>query len=181
LKLLHYIFVLILLTSSDYLSACDCKELGGLDSLREKGFRFSDLVFHGELLEITDSSFSIRVIESFKGEYQSETIIGKAVTSCSLFPKHKGQWIIYANYNTNETYIDISQCLSSRSRVEPWCTYCYDPPPPPQLKNKMTKEEKLVEERAFNQYERDTKMKAVEDWDRELVLLRQMRELRKYD
>ena len=167
MKIIKNILILIIVLTSNQAYCCDCKDLGSLDSLRIISYNNSELVFLGELIDFdtTDYSYTFRIIELFKGE--SKTIIkkGKYFDSCSQFPKDKGKWIIYANYRENDL-IDISQCLASRSELNPICIGCYRLPPP--LKPNSTGMEKKESNEKFNSLREKAKL----DWNNEIELLR---------
>ena len=112
------LIILILFSIDSY--CCKCKDLGTIDSLRQIGYELSDKVFLGELIDIdtTDFSFTFQIIEQFKGDFKSTIITGKYFDSCSKFPRDKGKWIIYAD-NENDEFININQCLASRSELNP--------------------------------------------------------------
>ncbi len=122
------LIISIFLTIQTY--GCHCKDLGPIDSLRLISYNLSDCVFLGELIEFDtiNNTYSFRIIETFKGEHKESIIKGKYFDSCSKFPRDKGRWIVYADYR--EGLIDISQCLASRSELNPICINCYELPPP---------------------------------------------------
>ena len=156
------------------LFACECKDFGPLDSIRKVSFNYSDIVFLGELGSIDTlnySSFIFKIIETFKGNHSSKTIEGIDPTSCSFFPTDDGKWIVYANYTDKSTKIEISQCLGSRSKLNPRRLFCYTAPPPPRPKKKIAEEY----ERKTKEYSEKLLMKARKDWEEELILLREMK------
>ena len=154
--------------------ACECKDLGPLDSIRKVSYTNSDIVFLGELKSsdtLNYSSFTFKILETFKGHHTSETIEGIDPTSCSFFPTDEGRWIVYADYVKKSTKIEISQCLGSRSQLNPRRLFCYSPPPPPRPNQKLTEEYK----RKTKEYSEKQLMKARKDWEEELILLREMK------
>ena len=158
----------ILITISIFISSqtfgCDCKNLGPLDSLRQISYNESDFVFLGELIEVDTIyfTFTFRIIEKFKGEVRNSIIKGKCFDSCSIFPRDKCLWIIYAD--TKEGLIDINQCLASRSEMNPICINCYDIPDPYSNEKEKKEYEKEIEL---------LKRKAIYDWKNEIEILRQ--------
>ena len=147
--------------------SCHCKDLGPLDSLRQISFNNSDIVFLGELqhYDSTDNTFSFKITEIFKGKPISTTLKGKYFDSCSLTPKDKGRWIVYAEVSENGL-INISDCFASRSEKKPTSISCYAPPPPPHPYKKTTNQDQ-------EKYVKELKEKALKDWQEEIVILRQ--------
>jgi hypothetical protein len=167
MKKIIFIIQLLLISLPFDSYCCKCKDLGKLDSMREIGYEYSDLVFLGELIEYdtTDHSFTFQIIEIFKGDYDSITIKGGYFSSCSMFPRDKCKWIIYANFEENNL-IEVDQCLTSRSEMNPICIGCYEIPPPLSL-NPTEKEKKENEIK-----KQDLIEKAKKDWFEEIEWLR---------
>jgi hypothetical protein len=124
-------------------------------------FSESDLVFLGELIDFDtiDYSYTYRIIEEFKGEFRSSIIKGKYFDSCSKFPREKGKWIVYADFKNG--FIDISQCLASRSEINPICINCYEIPQP------VSSEDNIKISLL--------KAKALNDWKNEIEILRKLK------
>lgn len=158
--------IILFFTSTD-LYSCDCKNIGPIDSLRKIGYEISDIVFLGELVKIDTITFTytFKIIEQFKGEYTSSIIKGKLFDSCSKFPRDKGKWIIYANIEKEE-FINIDQCLGSRSEINPRCVNCYMIPHP--LPPNASEKDKNKFENAI----KALKDRAKEDWNNEIDWLR---------
>ena len=108
--------------------ACDCREIDR-DSAVVVGLRLSDIVFTGEVIksDFENDTYSFSIFEIFKGDYKRDTIWGKALTDCSIFPTEKGIWIVYAKM-LNDSTIDINGCLHSMSLQN---AESFLPPPPP--------------------------------------------------
>jgi hypothetical protein len=134
-----------------------------MDSLRKISFNNSNFVFIGELIEFDtiEYTFTFRIIEVFKGDSISAIIKGKVFDSCSLFPREKSNWIVYADLK--EGLIDISQCLASRSEISPICINCYKIPNPYRNIEEMKKGEGELSL---------LKNKALGDWKNEIEFLR---------
>jgi len=167
MRVIKKILILLIIFISNPAYCCDCKDLGPLESLRLISFKNSELVFLGELIEFdtSDYSFTFQIIEIFKGKSKTKLIKGKSFDSCSQFPTDKSKWIIYANYRESD-YIDISNCLASRSELNPICIGCYTIPPP--LSSNAMEFEITESNKKFN----DLLDKAKTDWNTEIELLR---------
>jgi hypothetical protein len=154
MRRLKIISLLILFFLSIESYCCKCKDLG-------------TKVFLGELIDIdtTDFTYTLKIIEQFKGDFKSTIINGKYFDSCSKFPREKGKWIIYANIE-NDEFININQCLGSRSELNPMCIGCYEIPPP--LHPNSTEKDKME----FEKRMKILKDKAKEDWNFEIEWLR---------
>lgn len=177
MRFLKNIILIISITSTIQTFGCMCKDLGPLDLLRVISYNKSDFIFLGELIEFDTryDTYTFRVIETFKGEHKDSFIKGKYFDSCSLFPRDKGKWIVYAEFR--EGLIDISQCFASRSELNPTCINCWYTPPPP-LPPPYLVDYELYREESQKKFEKDVKLlqaKAHEDWEREIELLRQKR------
>jgi hypothetical protein len=82
-----------------------------------KGLENAEIVFYGELIKIDTvaGKYSFRIIELFKGNYNSSIINGKTLNNnCEIFPFKKDLWIVYAGFNKDNT-IHISYCLPSQT------------------------------------------------------------------
>jgi hypothetical protein len=148
---------------------CDCKELGPLKYLRTLSIQNSHLIFLGELLTIDTStaSYSLKIIELFKGEITDSIINGRYYDSCSLVPNGSGKWIIYAKFR-EDSFIEISSCLASRSDLDPICINCYYIKPPLSYNSTKTEHHK-IEIAEFVQ-------KAKQDWKEEVIYLRNLKD-----
>lgn len=159
----HYLLLIVLISLPKESLACDCYEISPLDKLRQISFNKSDMVFLGELIETNNVSniYTFSISEIFKGKPQYSIIKGKYFSSCSSLLRDKGRWIVYADYK--EPFIDISQCLASRSEINPWCVNCYLPPPPYRNEKERIDSEKIA---AL------LEKKAQSDWYEEIEILR---------
>lgn len=164
MKKFKSIFLLIISLAPSLVAACDCKEIQPIDSLREKSFAWSDVVFLGELAEVDTISqtYIFTVLEVFKGDTVHKTLKGKWFDSCSKMPMDKGKWLVYAE--TRGNFININDCLASRSEEDPFCVNCLPPPPPP----KRGRDEVEQNEKAVNDHIK--RLKAL--WYEELEWLR---------
>ena len=165
------IFILMLLTSAD-LYACTCKNLGSLSKLRKLSYDNSEIIFLGNLVGVdsTNNTYAFEIVELFKGQSQSNIIKGKYFDSCSVVPSVKGKWIVYANFE--DGFINIDECLASRSKRNPFCVNCYSiPPPPPEETTLHTK----IRLRKAKKFLRDLITKMRKDWKEETEILRQLK------
>lgn len=162
------LLITISITTDSY--SCDCKDFGTLDSARMYSYTHSDIVFLGELVDFdtTDYSFTFKILEQFKGISKATLIKGKWHNTCSMFPTDRSKWIIYANIQDGGM-IDISQCLASRSELNPFCIGCYKLPPP--LSPHATDLEKKNCDANFMLL----KEKAISDWYAEIEWLRTLK------
>lgn len=124
-KVLVILSIIILNSNVTESLACKCKTIKSYDELINISYNSSNLVFLGELIKLDTlkDEYSFLVLELFKGDNKTDTIIYKPQTSCSLYISEKGRWIIYGNI-INDNYIDISQCGASRSERKPTCFNC---------------------------------------------------------
>lgn len=109
--------------------ACKCREFEK-ETMVERGLDDADIVFYGELIKSDSLSqtFTFKIIELFKGNFNSASISGKTTGSnCSVYPSKKGLWIVYANLS-KDSIIDISMCSPSQSM-----DFGIGYPPPPFL------------------------------------------------
>ncbi|MFD2941988.1 hypothetical protein [Flavobacterium notoginsengisoli] len=100
--------------------ACECPP-HKKETLVKKGLRYADIVFYGELIKIDtiQNTYDFRIIELFKGEYQSKIIHGKRrENNCEINPFKKDLWIVYAKLNRNKT-INLSYCSPSQTMEIP--------------------------------------------------------------
>lgn len=113
---LNYLFLLIILFWFNQSFSCDCPP-HNRETMVSKGLKDAEIVFYGELIKIDTVSrtYSFRIIELFKGNYNSSIINGKALNdNCEIFPFKKDLWIVYAGFNKDNT-ISISYCLPSQT------------------------------------------------------------------
>ncbi len=160
------LLIALFFSISNYAFGCDCKDLTPLDSVRQISINESDLIFLGELLEIDtiELTYSFRIIEKFKGVQKDSIVKGKCFSSCSVFPRDKGKWIVYAKIK--EDMINISECLASRSEENPICFNCYKIPSPLSRYSNKKDKKRLEDEREL------LRIKAIEDWNNEIEFLR---------
>ncbi|MWB93184.1 hypothetical protein GON26_02335 [Flavobacterium sp. GA093] len=117
---LRAIFVLVFFCFFNYSFSCDCPP-HQKETMVQKGLQNSDIVFYGELIRVDtiQYTYDFRIIELFKGKYQSKIIHGKGLqNNCEIEPFKKDLWIVYANINKDNT-ISLSYCLPSQTMEIP--------------------------------------------------------------
>jgi len=126
---LNYFFLLLLLCFYNYSFACDCKSIDQ-ENMVETGLKLSEIVFYGEVIKVDpiNRSYTFRIIELFKGKYNSQFITHKYSGNCSIIPSLKQLWIVYAEFNDDKT-IELSSCSPSIGFKPNWISFV--PPPPP--------------------------------------------------
>ncbi len=113
---LHNLFLLIIFFWVNQSFSCDCPP-HERETMVSKGLKDAEIVFYGELIKIDTISrtYSFRIIELFKGNYNSSILNGKELNNnCEIFPFKKDLWIVYAGFNKDNT-ISISYCLPSQT------------------------------------------------------------------
>lgn len=116
MKLELFISVLFFFVSGTRLLACDCGPLEKLDTIREKEYENSDVVFTGRIISLSEGwvDFKIGVTESFKGNIKKGQILsGKNNTDCEPYINSGGDWLIYGKI-VNGSLV-INPCGLSRS------------------------------------------------------------------
>lgn len=107
---------LIILFGFNQSFSCDCPP-HKKETMVSKGLQNAEIVFYGELIKIDTitRTYSFRIIELFKGNYNSSIIRGKELNdNCEIFPFKKDLWIVYASLNKDNT-ISMSYCLPSQT------------------------------------------------------------------
>lgn len=168
---LKYFFLLLLLCSYNYSFSCDCKPIDR-ENMIEKGLKLSEIVFYGEVIKVDSVSktFTFRIIELFKGKYNSQYIKGKEFTSCSILPIQKQLWIVYADFRKDKTMIDISGCAPSIGFNPPQNSLT--PPPPSQISNPYKRKEKQLELLSESVWKLQLENENLIDWIYQLERLR---------
>ncbi|MXO07269.1 hypothetical protein [Flavobacterium sp. HBTb2-11-1] len=136
--ILFFLFICL----PNYSFSCECMPIDR-ENMIEKGLKQSEIVFYGEVIKVDSikRTFTFRIIELFKGKYNSQYIKGKEFTSCSILPIQKQLWIIYADFKKGKIIIDISGCSPSMG-FKPYQNYSF-PPPPPKDHLLISKDEKV--------------------------------------
>lgn len=101
----------ILFSGNSY--ACDCQKPSRRDTSVVYGLQNYNLIFLGEIIESNHNTYSIKILELYKGSVESETIYGGTRDNCSVIPA-KGLCIVFANRDKN-SFLDIRLCSPSLS------------------------------------------------------------------
>ncbi len=160
------IILLLYLFLATKANGCSCRILTPIDTLRKISYK-SEIIFLGELVN-TDTikkTYTLKILELYKGHYADSIIHGHYYGSCSLIPTDVGKWIIYADFES-DNQINISECTGSRSSLNPMCLNCYDLPPP--VKHSSRKKE--IQE--FDEALKTLHKRAIQDWNEEINILR---------
>ncbi len=104
-----------------------------------------DLIFLAETGQELDSGlFVVKVIENFKGEFNSEIkILNPQNDYCSHYVKPGEKWLIYT-YQNEYNIVVIDGCSRSRNIEK---TKYLVPPPPPYPNGKQKKKYELMYEK----------------------------------
>ncbi|WP_269236595.1 hypothetical protein [Flavobacterium flavigenum] len=166
---LKYNSIIVFVFFFNYSFSCDCKPIDR-ENIIEKGLKLSEIVFYGEVIKVDSVSktFTFRIIELFKGKYNSQYIKGKEFTSCSILPIQKQLWIVYADFRKDKTMIDISGCAPSIGFNPPQNSF----PPPPQISNPYKRKEKQLELLSESVWKLQLENENLIDWIYQLERLR---------
>ncbi|PRY05335.1 hypothetical protein CLV24_13015 [Pontibacter ummariensis] len=145
-----YIKVLVLVVgvtlSNHSVFACACVPFIGKNWKAErvyKNIKESSLVFVGDVISLSDSTYTVKVLDVIKGEAGAATLVGYnyPTSSCSKSVT-EGMWIIYTSLNENGYIPEIDGCSISRNLSNP--EFSYVPPLPSEHLDSLQIEE-LVE------------------------------------
>ncbi|MFD1602248.1 hypothetical protein ACFSJW_18415 [Flavobacterium artemisiae] len=164
---LKYFFLLLLLCLSNYSFSCECKPIDR-ENMVEIGLKY-EIVFYGETIKVDSIKriYTFRIIELFKGKYNSQFITQKYYGNCSIVPSVKQLWIVYANFNDDKT-IEISGCSPSTG----FKPYGLDSmPSPPKIKISQKADEK-IEILSFYAWDLKFENRNLQDWIYQIEKLR---------
>lgn len=107
--------------------AYDCSKLS-----KNEIYEDSDGVYLGYVFEVADTTFKVRVLEIFKGNYP-DTLIG-TFNENTIIPDSGSTWLIYSNDLEDGTFI-IHPCSGSKSFQFPYGYHdlAFPIPPPPEI------------------------------------------------
>lgn len=136
---LKYLFLFPILLIANYSFSCDCKPIDR-ENLVEIGLKHQ-IVFYGEVIKVDSIKriYTFKIIELFKGKYNSQFISQKYSGNCSVIPSLKQLWIVYANFNSDKT-IKVSGCSPSTG-FKPYGNDSI--PPPPAIKTSQNTNEQI--------------------------------------
>lgn len=154
---LTILFMLLLSFSQSF--ACDCDAAKSLKDLRDRSYKYADMVFLAEVInyDSTNWSYTARILETFKGDSTIKTITGYYDDSCSTVLYGKGRWLVYGSVRPNGN-LSIDRCGATRSDIRPYVTL-RGPQPIPYSANP-----KVDPDRRYRE--------ALKDWNEEIEMLR---------
>lgn len=171
---LKYIFILTFFFIYSNSFSCDCKPIDR-ENMVETGLKY-EIVFYGEVLKVDSikRTYTFRIIELFKGKYNSQFITQKYSGNCSVIPSVKQLWIVYAYFNNDKT-IEVSSCSPSTG-LKPYGSDSM--PPPPEIKISQKIDDQI---RTLSFYAWDLKFenRNLQDWIYQLEKLRIYKSLEK--
>ena len=113
---MKHLFIILLLLSLNPIKACECVEVEYSGKHVRQFFHWYEKVFIGNLIENKEGEYKFEVIKGFKNCEFRDTVWGKYNNSCSITPKEKGLWIVYASIqDSTNNEIDIDACNSTRN------------------------------------------------------------------
>jgi len=134
----------------------------------EIGLKY-EIVFYGEVVKIDSVKrvYTFRIIELFKGKYNSQFITQKYYGNCSNIPSLKQLWIVYAYFNDDKT-IEVSGCSPSIG-FRPFGSNSIPPPPDIKISQKLGEQ---IEKLSFYAWDLKFENRNLQDWIYQLEKLR---------
>lgn len=128
--------------------ASDCARISKADA-----FRMADFVFLGEVIEVMDTTFSVIVLESYKGT-PSDSLVG-IINQNVIIPKKGSIWLFYATDLESLVFV-ADACSGSKSFDTPHGAHdvAYLIPPPPEVLRSPAQLfilEQVLEDKALNE------------------------------
>jgi len=159
----HLAIILILISFKSFACSCAIKKLSDWQKFELEN---SECIFIGEVLNIDaeNNTFEIKVIESFNGDEKGKVYNGIYDSMCGPIIDEKGEWLIYANYNS-ESQIEVNTCGITRSLKNPDKNISATILPPPSYPN----EKKSITEKKIAEW----KLRAKTDLESEIANLRE--------
>jgi hypothetical protein len=157
----------LILSFPNYSFSCDCKTIDR-ENLVKTGLKH-EIVFYGEVIEVDSikKKYTFRIIELFKGKYNSQFITQKYSGNCSKIPSLKQLWIVYADFNEDKT-IEVSGCSPSTG-FKPYGSDSI--PPPPKIKTAQ-KTDDQIKSLFFYVWDLKFENRNLQDWIYQLEKLR---------
>ncbi|KAF2515739.1 hypothetical protein [Flavobacterium foetidum] len=163
----RYALLFTFLLIFNYSYSCECKPIER-ENMAEVGLKY-EIAFYGEVIKVDSIKriYTFRIIELFKGNYNSRFITQKYSGNCSVTPSLKELWIVYAKFNDDKT-IEVSGCSPSAG-LKLYGSNSI--PPPPEIKNSQKIEDQI---RTLSFYAWDLKLenRNLQDWIYQLEKLR---------
>jgi hypothetical protein len=120
---MNRIFLTVLVLITQICFGIDCNRIS-----KDEEYESSDIVFFGRVLDVNDTSYRIKVLESFKGSVP-DTLIG-VITEHNLIPREGTHWLIYAMTDDFKIF-GIPPCNGSKSQERPFGLNDISFPEPP--------------------------------------------------
>ncbi|MFC5282628.1 hypothetical protein [Pedobacter alpinus] len=112
MKSFKVLYIIIFsLTCYNECFGCDCKDIS-----LEQDTKTSTHIFVGEILNVTEGYFEIKLIENFKGT--PNKTYKASINSCTISPKKGEVWLLYGTENQDRS-LDITYCGWSRNFNNP--------------------------------------------------------------
>ncbi|WP_194141276.1 hypothetical protein [Flavobacterium hungaricum] len=164
---LKYFFLLLLLCFYNYSFSCDCKPIDR-ENMVETGLKY-EIVFYGEVIKVDSikRTYTFKIIELFKGKYNSQFITQKYSGNCSIIPSIKQLWIVYASFNDDKT-IKLSGCSPSTG-FKPYGSDSMPSPPEIHISQKI---EDQIKSLTFYVWNLSSENRNLQDWIYQLEQLR---------
>jgi hypothetical protein len=164
---LKYLLLITTLLITNYSFSCDCKTIDREDMV-EIGLKY-EIVFYGEVIKVDSikRNYTFRIIELFKGKYNSQFITQKYYGNCSIIPSVKQLWIVYANFNDDKT-IEVSSCSPSTG-FKPYGNDSMPPQPEIKISQKTNDQIKSL---SFYVWDLKFENRNLQDWIYQLEKLR---------
>ncbi|WP_427874552.1 hypothetical protein [Flavobacterium sp. MMS24-S5] len=164
---LKYRLLFTVLLIANYAFSCDCKPIDR-ESMVEIGLKY-EIVFYGEVIKVDSIKeiYTFRIIELFKGKYNSQFITQKYSGNCSNIPSVKQLWIVYAYFNDDNT-IEVSGCSPSTG-FRPYGSNSMPPPPEIKISQKIDDQIKSL---SFYVWDLKFENRNLQDWIYQLEKLR---------
>ncbi|MBE8728153.1 hypothetical protein C4F50_24830 [Flavobacterium sp. KB82] len=134
----------------------------------ETGLKY-EIVFYGEVIKVDSikRTYTFKIIELFKGKYNSQFITQKYSGNCSIIPSIKQLWIVYASFNDDKT-IKLSGCSPSTG-FKPYGSDSMPSPPEIHISQKI---EDQIKSLTFYVWNLSSENRNLQDWIYQLEQLR---------
>ncbi len=161
------LLLFIIIFFPNYSFSCDCMPINR-EKMVEIGLKY-EIVFYGEVLKVDSVKrvYTFRIIELFKGKYNSQFITQKYSGNCSHIPSLKQLWIVYAYFNNDKT-IEVSSCSPSTG-FKPYGSNSIPPPPDITVSQKIDDQIKTL---TFYAWDLKSENRNLQDWIYQLEKLR---------
>lgn len=105
-------FIVLLIISSYSIQACDCSPVSAYEKNISLAYVNSDVVMLGTVKLEMGKAVVIDVLEVYKGDIKSDTVIVKILSSCSEYFKTGETWLFYLDETSHGLTSD--QCMPNR-------------------------------------------------------------------